>query len=162
MTQLCCCRYLRSYSIPALKRKCISWTNTTSSSEEDRQNHKAGDGRASQGNGAPVTVRERALLRKPPLSLPLSFLDFSHFIWITNNPSFPFHFTAHRFLLVSYKCLESVCLSVSCWDFFFSTLTAFLGLLSSVDFLTHEKICSLRGALLTHGALVDHFSYLVS
>lgn len=161
MTQLCCCRYLRSYSIPALKRKCISWTNTTSSSEEDRQNHKAGDGRASQGNGAPVTVRERAV-RKPPLSLSLSFLDFSHFIWITNNPSFPFHFTAHRFLLVSYKCLESVCLSVSCWEFFFFTLAAFLGLLSSVDFLTHEKIYSLRGALLTHGALVDHFSYLVS
>ncbi|XP_011366781.2 period circadian protein homolog 3 isoform X4 [Pteropus vampyrus] len=41
-------RYLRSYSIPALKRKCISWTNTTSSSEEDRHNHKAGAGQASQ------------------------------------------------------------------------------------------------------------------
>lgn len=74
MTQLCCCRYLRSYSIPALKRKCISWTNTTSSSEEDRQNHKAGDGRASQGNGAPVTVRERALLRS------LHFLFLFHFL----------------------------------------------------------------------------------
>uniref|UniRef100_G1RBV0 Period circadian regulator 3 n=1 Tax=Nomascus leucogenys TaxID=61853 RepID=G1RBV0_NOMLE len=37
-------RYLKSYNIPALKRKCISCTNTTSSSsEEDRQNHKADD-----------------------------------------------------------------------------------------------------------------------
>ncbi|XP_058160719.1 period circadian protein homolog 3 [Dasypus novemcinctus] len=35
-------RYLKSYNIPALKRKCISCTNTTSSSsEDDRQNHKA-------------------------------------------------------------------------------------------------------------------------
>ncbi|XP_017353870.1 period circadian protein homolog 3 isoform X1 [Cebus imitator] len=37
-------RYLKSYNIPALKRKCISCTNTTSSSsEEDKQNHKADD-----------------------------------------------------------------------------------------------------------------------
>uniref|UniRef100_A0A8C7ALU3 Period circadian regulator 3 n=1 Tax=Neovison vison TaxID=452646 RepID=A0A8C7ALU3_NEOVI len=37
-------RYLKSYNIPALKRKCISCTNTTSSSsEEDRHNHKADD-----------------------------------------------------------------------------------------------------------------------
>ncbi|KAM5320352.1 period circadian protein homolog 3 isoform 1-T2 [Glossophaga mutica] len=36
-------RYLRSYNIPALKRKCISCTNTTSSSEEDRQHHRADD-----------------------------------------------------------------------------------------------------------------------
>ncbi|XP_064446084.1 period circadian protein homolog 3 isoform X8 [Mirounga angustirostris] len=40
-------RYLKSYNIPALKRKCISCTNTTSSSsEEDRQNHKANDAEA--------------------------------------------------------------------------------------------------------------------
>ncbi|XP_017513282.3 period circadian protein homolog 3 isoform X7 [Manis javanica] len=36
-------RYLKSYNIPALKRKCISCTNTTSSSEEDRPNLKAED-----------------------------------------------------------------------------------------------------------------------
>ncbi|XP_054435798.1 period circadian protein homolog 3 isoform X2 [Pteronotus mesoamericanus] len=36
-------RYLKSYNIPALKRKCISCTNTTSSSEEDRQHHRADD-----------------------------------------------------------------------------------------------------------------------
>lgn len=37
-------RYLKSYHIPALKRKCISSTNTTSSSsEEDRQSHRADD-----------------------------------------------------------------------------------------------------------------------
>ncbi|ELW68688.1 Period circadian protein like protein 3 [Tupaia chinensis] len=40
-------RYLKSYNIPALKRKCISCTNTTSS-EEDRQNHKADDAQALQ------------------------------------------------------------------------------------------------------------------
>ncbi|KAM8790473.1 period circadian protein homolog 3 [Rhynchonycteris naso] len=40
-------RYLQSYSTPALKRKCISCTNT-SSSEEDRQNHKADDTQALQ------------------------------------------------------------------------------------------------------------------
>ncbi|XP_027254122.1 period circadian protein homolog 3 isoform X13 [Cricetulus griseus] len=34
-------RYLRSYSLPALKRKCISYTNTSSSSEEAKQNHEA-------------------------------------------------------------------------------------------------------------------------
>uniref|UniRef100_A0A8C6QIF1 Period circadian-like C-terminal domain-containing protein n=1 Tax=Nannospalax galili TaxID=1026970 RepID=A0A8C6QIF1_NANGA len=34
--------YLKSYSIPALKRKCISCTNTaSSSSKEDKQTHKA-------------------------------------------------------------------------------------------------------------------------
>nr|XP_045005245.1 period circadian protein homolog 3 isoform X2 [Jaculus jaculus] len=37
-------RYLKSYNIPALKRKCVSCTNTTSSSsEEDKQNHKTED-----------------------------------------------------------------------------------------------------------------------
>ncbi|XP_058993363.1 LOW QUALITY PROTEIN: period circadian protein homolog 3 [Mustela lutreola] len=37
-------RYLKSYNIPALKRKCISCTNTTSSSsEKDRHNHKPND-----------------------------------------------------------------------------------------------------------------------
>ncbi|XP_011904896.1 PREDICTED: period circadian protein homolog 3 isoform X1 [Cercocebus atys] len=42
-------RYLKSYNIPALKRKCISCTNTTSSSsEEDKQNHKADDVQALQ------------------------------------------------------------------------------------------------------------------
>ncbi|XP_045715305.1 period circadian protein homolog 3 isoform X1 [Phyllostomus hastatus] len=41
-------RYLRSYNIPALKRKCISCTNTTSSSEEDRQQHRADDAQALQ------------------------------------------------------------------------------------------------------------------
>ncbi|XP_066231029.1 period circadian protein homolog 3 isoform X3 [Saccopteryx leptura] len=41
-------RYLQSYSTPTLKRKCISCTNTTSSSEEDRQNHKADDAQALQ------------------------------------------------------------------------------------------------------------------
>ncbi|XP_064219270.1 period circadian protein homolog 3 isoform X5 [Aotus nancymaae] len=42
-------RYLKSYNIPALKRKCISCTNTTSSSsEEDKQNHKADDIQALQ------------------------------------------------------------------------------------------------------------------
>ncbi|XP_019515941.1 PREDICTED: period circadian protein homolog 3 isoform X2 [Hipposideros armiger] len=41
-------RYLKSYNFPALKRKCISCTNTTSSSEEDRQNHKADDIQALQ------------------------------------------------------------------------------------------------------------------
>ncbi|XP_077831770.1 period circadian protein homolog 3 isoform X18 [Macaca mulatta] len=42
-------RYLKSYNIPALKRKCISCTNTTSSSsEEDKQNHKADDVEALQ------------------------------------------------------------------------------------------------------------------
>ncbi|XP_047580701.1 period circadian protein homolog 3 isoform X4 [Lutra lutra] len=40
-------RYLKSYNIPALKRKCVSCTNTTSSSsEEDRRNHKANDAEA--------------------------------------------------------------------------------------------------------------------
>ncbi|XP_042637114.1 period circadian protein homolog 3 [Orycteropus afer afer] len=35
-------RYLKSYNIPALKRKCISCTNTnSSSSEDDKQIHKA-------------------------------------------------------------------------------------------------------------------------
>ncbi|XP_011793647.1 PREDICTED: period circadian protein homolog 3 isoform X4 [Colobus angolensis palliatus] len=42
-------RYLKSYNIPVLKRKCISCTNTTSSSsEEDKQNHKADDIQALQ------------------------------------------------------------------------------------------------------------------
>ncbi|XP_039330267.1 period circadian protein homolog 3 isoform X3 [Saimiri boliviensis] len=42
-------RYLKSYNIPALKRKCISCTNTTSSSsEEDKQNHKVDDVQALQ------------------------------------------------------------------------------------------------------------------
>ncbi|XP_008516213.2 period circadian protein homolog 3 isoform X4 [Equus przewalskii] len=42
-------RYLKSYNIPALKRKCISCANTTSSSsEEDRENHQADDVQASQ------------------------------------------------------------------------------------------------------------------
>ncbi|XP_077007540.1 period circadian protein homolog 3 isoform X4 [Tamandua tetradactyla] len=42
-------RYLKSCSIPALKRKCISCTNTTSlSSEDDKQNYKTGV-RASPG-----------------------------------------------------------------------------------------------------------------
>ncbi|XP_042551607.1 period circadian protein homolog 3 isoform X2 [Dipodomys spectabilis] len=42
-------RYLKSYSIPTLKRKCISCTNTTSSSsEEDRQSHKADSGQTPQ------------------------------------------------------------------------------------------------------------------
>ncbi|XP_036084174.1 period circadian protein homolog 3 isoform X6 [Rousettus aegyptiacus] len=60
-------RYLRSYSIPALKRKCISWTNTTSSSEEDRQNHKAGDGRASQAADPQVPA---APISDPPTNGP--------------------------------------------------------------------------------------------
>ncbi|XP_052573355.1 period circadian protein homolog 3 isoform X3 [Peromyscus californicus insignis] len=34
-------RYLTSYSLPALKRKCISCTNTSSSSEEAKPNHEA-------------------------------------------------------------------------------------------------------------------------
>lgn len=42
------------------------------------------------------------------------------------------------------------------------TLVTFMGLLSSVNFLMHKKVCSLREELPTHGALVDHFSYLVS
>ncbi|XP_036033776.1 period circadian protein homolog 3 isoform X1 [Onychomys torridus] len=33
-------RYLTSYSLPALKRKCISCTNTSSSSEEAKPNHE--------------------------------------------------------------------------------------------------------------------------
>ncbi|XP_022454017.1 period circadian protein homolog 3 isoform X2 [Delphinapterus leucas] len=42
-------RYLKSYTIPALKRKRISCTNTTSSSlEEDGQSHRADDGQALQ------------------------------------------------------------------------------------------------------------------
>ncbi|XP_061041018.1 period circadian protein homolog 3 isoform X2 [Eubalaena glacialis] len=42
-------RYLKSYNIPALKRKCISCTNTTSSSsEEDGQSHRADDVQALQ------------------------------------------------------------------------------------------------------------------
>ncbi|XP_021571396.1 period circadian protein homolog 3 [Carlito syrichta] len=42
-------RYLKSYNIPALKRKCVSYTNTaSSSSEEDRQHHKADDAQALQ------------------------------------------------------------------------------------------------------------------
>uniref|UniRef100_A0A8C0N005 Period circadian-like C-terminal domain-containing protein n=1 Tax=Canis lupus familiaris TaxID=9615 RepID=A0A8C0N005_CANLF len=48
-------RYLKSYNIPALKRKCISCTNTTSSSsEEDGQNHKAHHAQALQEDAAPV------------------------------------------------------------------------------------------------------------
>lgn len=42
------------------------------------------------------------------------------------------------------------------------TLVTFMGLLSSVNFLMHKKICSLREKLPAHGALVDHGSYLVS
>ncbi|XP_047580708.1 period circadian protein homolog 3 isoform X10 [Lutra lutra] len=46
-------RYLKSYNIPALKRKCVSCTNTTSSSsEEDRRNHKANDAEALHGDSA--------------------------------------------------------------------------------------------------------------
>ncbi|XP_059944891.1 period circadian protein homolog 3 isoform X3 [Mesoplodon densirostris] len=42
-------RYLKSYNIPALKRKCNSCTNTTSSSsEEDGQSHRADDVQALQ------------------------------------------------------------------------------------------------------------------
>lgn len=41
-------------------------------------------------------------------------------------------------------------------------LVALMGLLGSVNFLMHEKVCSLREKLPTHGALVDHVSYLVS
>uniref|UniRef100_A0A8C0HWG9 Period circadian regulator 3 n=1 Tax=Balaenoptera musculus TaxID=9771 RepID=A0A8C0HWG9_BALMU len=44
-------RYLKSYNIPALKRKCISCTNTTSSSsEEDGQSYRADDVQALQGD----------------------------------------------------------------------------------------------------------------
>lgn len=53
-------RYLKSYNIPALKRKCISCTNTTSSSEEDRQHHKADDVQALQAtaqSGVPTHGR---------------------------------------------------------------------------------------------------------
>lgn len=41
-------------------------------------------------------------------------------------------------------------------------LVTLMGLLSSVNFLMHKKICSLREEFPTHGALVDHVSYLVS
>lgn len=41
------------------------------------------------------------------------------------------------------------------------TLVTLMGLLGCVDFLVHEKVCSLREKLPTHGALVDHFPYLV-
>ncbi|XP_053776119.1 period circadian protein homolog 3 isoform X4 [Desmodus rotundus] len=51
-------RYLKSYSIPALKRKCISCTNTTSSSEEDRQHPKADDVQALQaGSQIPAAAK---------------------------------------------------------------------------------------------------------
>ncbi|XP_032970257.1 period circadian protein homolog 3 isoform X1 [Rhinolophus ferrumequinum] len=54
-------RYLKSYNIPALKRKCISCTNTTSSSEEDRQNHKADDVQALRA------VSQTPAVRKPEM-----------------------------------------------------------------------------------------------
>ncbi|KAK2499647.1 hypothetical protein MC885_017953, partial [Smutsia gigantea] len=54
-------RYLKSYSIPALKRKCISCTNTTSSSEEDRPNLKADDVQALQA------VRQIPAIPKPEM-----------------------------------------------------------------------------------------------
>lgn len=51
-------RYLKSYSIPALKRKCISCTNTTSSSEEDRQQHRADDVQALQAVSQPPATAQ--------------------------------------------------------------------------------------------------------
>ncbi|XP_072587297.1 period circadian protein homolog 3 isoform X9 [Vulpes vulpes] len=74
-------RYLKSYNIPALKRKCISCTNTTSSSsEEDGQNHKAHHAQALQ---AEVTPTEDAAPVCEPWTLstspaPLISEEFKH------------------------------------------------------------------------------------
>ncbi|XP_041626688.1 period circadian protein homolog 3 isoform X2 [Vulpes lagopus] len=74
-------RYLKSYNIPALKRKCISCTNTTSSSsEEDGQNHKAHHAQALQ---AEVTLTEDAAPVCEPWTLstspaPLISEEFKH------------------------------------------------------------------------------------
>ncbi|KAM8954997.1 period circadian protein homolog 3 [Lycaon pictus] len=73
-------RYLKSYNIPALKRKCISCTNTTSSSsEEDGQNHKAHHAQALQE----VTPTENAAPVCEPWTLstspaPLMSEEFKH------------------------------------------------------------------------------------
>ncbi|CAK7318209.1 Period circadian protein homolog 3 [Vulpes lagopus] len=73
-------RYLKSYNIPALKRKCISCTNTTSSSsEEDGQNHKAHHAQALQE----VTLTEDAAPVCEPWTLstspaPLISEEFKH------------------------------------------------------------------------------------
>ncbi|XP_072587298.1 period circadian protein homolog 3 isoform X10 [Vulpes vulpes] len=73
-------RYLKSYNIPALKRKCISCTNTTSSSsEEDGQNHKAHHAQALQE----VTPTEDAAPVCEPWTLstspaPLISEEFKH------------------------------------------------------------------------------------
>uniref|UniRef100_A0A9L0J8S1 Period circadian-like C-terminal domain-containing protein n=1 Tax=Equus asinus TaxID=9793 RepID=A0A9L0J8S1_EQUAS len=54
-----------SYNIPALKRKCISCANTTSSSsEEDRENHQADDVQASQED-APQALEPWTLSTHP-------------------------------------------------------------------------------------------------
>ncbi|XP_037010120.2 period circadian protein homolog 3 isoform X3 [Artibeus jamaicensis] len=62
-------RYLKSYNIPALKRKCISCTNTTSSSEEDRQHHKADDVQALQAvSQLPATAKSEVPTHRRPAS----------------------------------------------------------------------------------------------
>nr|XP_037841014.1 period circadian protein homolog 3 isoform X10 [Chlorocebus sabaeus] len=61
-------RYLKSYNIPALKRKCISCTNTTSSSsEEDKQNHKANDVQALQVSLTPPAGLQIPTIPKPEM-----------------------------------------------------------------------------------------------
>ncbi|KAM6216893.1 period circadian protein homolog 3 [Rhynchocyon petersi] len=56
-------RYLKSYNIPALKRKCISCTNTnSSSSEEDKQIHKTnGDHPLQAASRTTVTTRSERM-----------------------------------------------------------------------------------------------------
>ncbi|XP_055471010.1 period circadian protein homolog 3 isoform X2 [Psammomys obesus] len=52
-------RYLTSYSLPALKRKCISCTNTSSSSEEARQNHEVDNGATLRDTEQILNVRRQ-------------------------------------------------------------------------------------------------------
>ncbi|XP_073759502.1 period circadian protein homolog 3 isoform X1 [Callorhinus ursinus] len=74
-------RYLESYSIPALKRKCISCTSTTSSSSEEASpNHKADDAAALHAEVIPAEDAAPACEPWTPRAhpAPLTSEEFKH------------------------------------------------------------------------------------
>ncbi|KAM4806491.1 period circadian protein homolog 3 isoform X5 [Urocitellus parryii] len=69
-------RYLKSYHIPALKRKCVSSTNTmASSSEEEKPSHQADDTQAVQAEDAALGCEPWTLNTQPA---PFTAEEFKH------------------------------------------------------------------------------------
>ncbi|XP_038190060.1 period circadian protein homolog 3 isoform X3 [Arvicola amphibius] len=68
-------RYLTSYSLPALKRKCISCTNTSSSSEEAKENHNADCSTALRAEGVALACKPWTLRTQPSA---LTAEEFEH------------------------------------------------------------------------------------